>query len=103
MTDHMKAAIEAAAEELHPGLFSLSDHRYSIRFDNPEDYRAEHQADVLVDVGIALYTALPHLRAMIAEEIREEIKREGPVTDRDQNLYLEGLGHAAQIAKGPQQ
>lgn len=33
MNDHMQAAIETAAEELHPGLFTLSDHRYSIRFD----------------------------------------------------------------------
>ena len=102
MTDLMTAAIEAAAEELNPGLFSLSDHRYSIRFDNPVDYRAEHQADVLVDVGIALYTALPHLRAMIAQEIIDVIPLREPYTNYQEGK-ADGLNRAAQIAKGPQQ
>ena len=106
MTDHMQAAIEAVAEELNPGLFSLSDHRYSIRFDNPVGYRAEHQADVLVDVGIALHAALPHIRAMIAQEILGADYDRSPnygYSARDISVAQEAVRDAARIAKGPQQ
>ena len=88
MTNHKQAAIEAGAHWLFAD-------------DTPCE---ENCACALsqTEAENVLNTMLPHLREMIAQEIRAEIKRQGPATDRDQNLYLEGLGHAALIAKGPQ-
>lgn len=61
-----------------------------------------------MDVGIAVYAALPHLREMIAEEILAHAER---VFDGrpDSNLFVTELVAkgaymlSAQIAKGPQQ
>ena len=52
-----EAEITAAAESLHPGLFTLSDHRYGIEFDNPHEYRSIHQNEARDEARAALLAA----------------------------------------------
>lgn len=51
------AECRAVAESYEPGLFSLSDHEYSIKFDNPAKYRATHQGLSIADARAALAAA----------------------------------------------
>lgn len=55
--DPSDAEVEAVAESYEPGLFSLSDHHYSIKFDNPAKYRATHQGLSIADARDALTAA----------------------------------------------
>lgn len=71
---------------------------------NHGGYEEDSELDCIVAAEhIVTKLAEPHLREMIAQEIRAEIKRQGNPDHRDLNFYLEGLGVAALIAKGPQQ
>lgn len=49
--------LEAIAESLHPGLFSLTDRSYGREFDNPVDFRPQHQKEVLDELREALLCA----------------------------------------------
>lgn len=62
-------AVEAVAEALCPGIFSLSDHHYALRYDNNPALRAQHQTAVLEDARNALEAARPHIEAELLEKI----------------------------------
>ena len=102
VTNHMTAAITRLQDSADDIIGWLSDFQEHDPYGNDEAITF-HRLNGSIDLRHAIEEIIPHIRAMIAEEIRAEIKRQGPATDRDQNLYLEGLGHAARIAKGPQQ
>lgn len=88
-------AVIAVAEALYPGLFSLSDHRYSIQFDNPISCREPHQDEVREEVESALKAAMPHIRKQIADEILAEVPVMGP--QKSGKVYYAALMHAARI------
>jgi hypothetical protein len=51
------AEVQAAAESLHPGLFTLSDFHYGIEFDNFPKDRPYHQEEALEEARAALLAA----------------------------------------------
>ena len=55
--DPTDAEIKAAAESLHPGLFTLSDFHYGIEFDNSPKDRPYHQEEALEEARAALVAA----------------------------------------------
>lgn len=52
-----EAEIQAAAESLHPGLFTLSDFHYGIEFDNLPKDRPYHQEKARDEARAALVAA----------------------------------------------
>lgn len=52
-----EAEVTAAAESLHPGLFTLSDRRYGIEFDNLPKDRPYHQEEAKDEARAALRAA----------------------------------------------
>ena len=86
MTDHKQAAIEAGAKAL-PGVPA-----------NDEEVRLMQNTARAV-----IAAALPHLRAMIAQEIFDYWEACGELIDTHNGARLAFDAIAAQIAEGPQQ
>ena len=104
MTDHMNAAIEAGAEALAQHQLD-GDFNCKCGHEHPNsDYNFPTWRKALLthEAKVTLHAAEPHLRAMIAQEIRDETCTCGNGSTGC-NYFNAGIGHAAQIAKGPQQ
>jgi hypothetical protein len=83
-------AIEAAAEALTPGLFTLTDHHYGIRFDNSPELRAHHQEDARDEARAVLTAALPTIEQQIRRRMAEEIRKAKAEAWREGVEYLDG-------------
>ena len=103
MTDHMQAAIEAAACALY-GRYTSN---FVAEWDDIDDESDEPRSAYLDAAQDAIAVALPHLRAMIADEI--EADRWKVETDADPipsgmaqafDAFFAGIKAAAQIARG---
>lgn len=92
MANHMEAAIAAASHWLFAD-------------DTPcEEGCACEMTRILEEDNLAgiITAALPHIRAMIAEEIRVVADQNGQPKDREQDRVHAAMYIAAQIAEGKQ-
>ena len=100
MTNHMNVAIEAGAEALAQhqldGDFNCKcGHEHPNYGDNFPTWR---KALLTHEAKVTLHAAEPHLRAMIAQEIRDQ---QTGSTSTNGRIHDNALHLAAQIAKGP--
>ena len=101
MTDHMKAAIEAGAEALAQHQLD-GDFNCECGHEHPngsgDNFPAWRKALLTHEAKVTLHAAEPHLRAMIAQEIRDE-KLTGAYRLAGQT-HTAALEYAAQIVEG---
>ena len=98
MTDHMKAAIKAAAKALTEiGLYNNEE-----GLDGPFG-GTFIEGPFNIVIPTILPAAEPHIRAMIAEEIMDYWDACGELIDTHNGARLAFDAIAHQIAKGPQQ
>lgn len=95
MTNHMNAAVEAGARTVTPHLYYMYD-----EWDEATNEDRETAIEMSTQV---IQAALPHIREMIAEEIRDANLPNDPVFYSGADGYHLGIKAAARIAKGLQQ
>lgn len=106
MTDHKQAAIEAGAEALAQHQLD-GDFNCECGHEHPngsgDNFPTWKKGVITHETKVTLNAALPHLREMIAEEIRDANLPNDPVFYSGADGYHLGIKAAARIAKGPQQ